>query len=171
MTAKSIQPIKCISTHIDCYSMHITKQTLSLLLKFVASINYQLTEKNTYNTQLHIIVIQLSHITTLVRYFNTPMFIGDVFLVDLSGSLITVIIGEMMFIKGSTRYNGILFGTCESFDGSIIVWVILMFHFRHLRHGECDNHFFDLAFWINSIGHNISICYLRNAKIHTNILF
>ena len=161
MTAKSIQPIKCISTHIDCYSMHITKQTLSLLLKFVSSINYQLTEKDTYNTYLRIIVIQLPHITTLTRFLNTPLFIGDVFLADLMiCSLITVIIGETMFMKGSTRYKGILFGTCKSFAGSIIVCVILTFHFRHLRHEECDNIFFDLSFWINSIEHEISI-YLR----------
>ena len=105
--------------------------------------------------------MQLPHITTLERYLNTPMVIGDVFLADfIICCLITVIIGETTFIKGLTRYKGILFGTCNSFAGSIIVCVILAFHFRHIWYEECDNNSFDLAFWITSIRHKISI-YLR----------
>ena len=41
MTAKSIQPIKCISTHIDCYSMHINN-----ILSFIKEFSWGIEMKN-----------------------------------------------------------------------------------------------------------------------------
>ena len=91
----------------------------------------------------------------IARYSNTPLCIGVAFVKDwIMCCLITAIIWIMTWVKGSTRYIGILVGTYKSFAGAIVC-VILAFHFGHLRHEGWDNISCDLVFWINLIWHKI----------------